>query len=100
MKNLLFTKSAGLIDDALDGAGVAPASTPASETPPATTNGATPSSDSLEAWFARNGDTIGVGIAGLGSGALITSYILKKMHKKEMKKLKQEKQKEENNKTE
>lgn len=83
MKNLLFTKSAGLIDDALDGAGVTP--TPASETP---TNGAAPSSGSLEDWFARNGDTIGAGIAGLGSGALITSYILRKMHKKEMKKLK------------
>lgn len=90
MKNLLFTKSAGLIDDALEDAGVAPTSepAPAPEAPPANTNGEVPSSGSLEDWFARNRGTIGAGIAGLGSGALITGYILKKMHKKELKKLK------------
>ena len=90
MKNLLFTKSAGLIDGALEEAGVAAPST------------AAPSSNNLEDWFTKNRDIIVAGVAGLGSGALLTGYILKKMHNKEIKKLKQENknQKEENNKTE
>ena len=93
MKTLLFTKSAGLIDGALEEAGVAAPSTPST---------AAPSSNNLEDWFTRNRDIIGAGVAGLGSGALLTGYILKKMHEKEIKKLKQENknQKEENNKTE
>lgn len=97
MKNLLFTKSAGLIDSALEGAGVAPK--PAPEAPSANP---TSSSDSLGDWFSKNRGKIGIGLTGLGSGMILSAYIMQKEHEKEIKRLKREyeKQKEENNKTE
>lgn len=90
MKNLLFTKSAGLVDGALNDAGVVPE--PAS----------VPSSSNLGDWFAKNRGKIGIGLTGLGSGMILSAYIMQKEHEKEIKKLKQEyeKQKEEDNKTE
>lgn len=110
MKNLLFTKSAGLIDDALEGAGVAPATSPAPAAPstpaapPANTSGAAPSSDSsgsLGDWFAKNRGKIGTGLMGAGAGMLLATYVMDREVKKLKKELrKKENQKEENNKTE
>lgn len=56
-----------------------------------------PEDKSSSNWFTEHGDAIGAGIAGLGSGALLTAYIMKKKHAKAMKRLmsKEEKQKEE-----
>lgn len=110
MKNLLFTKSAGLIDDALEGAGVAPKSTPAPAptpapaAPPANPSSAVPTSDSsgsLGAWFDRNRGKIGTGLMGAGAGMLLATYVLDRKIKDLEKELqKKENQKEENNKTE